>query len=197
MPRKVEFGLLQKPLHAPALTMGELESDTMHITRGVDENCAKVDAPSERKMRGLLLRYMLYDALVRPSEWQFAPAFDAARVSAWETALRALFQRLADDSSGQLPIHMASLEAPRQISIVPLLAARAAASSSATIAAYEPIRPTAAALRSAASDNGKSPRRSGARQSLAGPLRMRCGVALHSLIRSAGPTPLPVLVLRS
>lgn len=112
-------------------------------------------------MRSLLLRYMLYDSLIRPTEWQFAPAWDQARLDAWDRALQKLAR--GPDSAAST---VASLEAPRQIPVVPILAARAmaaqppAARPVPSVVAFEPIRPTAAALRSAASDNGASdPRR--------------------------------------
>lgn len=111
-------------------------------------------------MRSLLLRYMLYDSLIRPSEWQFAPAFDEARRGAWEGAL----QRQLSQEGESVDVSIASLEAPRQIPVVPILAARALSARApgapaqsrpaGGVTAYEPIRPTAAALRSAADDNG-------------------------------------------
>lgn len=135
--------------------MGEQGECSSQTQKGLkDEQHISVDKTAG--MRSLLLRYMLYDSLIRPTEWQFAPAFDAARTAAWDAALQTLAQR-----QNAAAMTVASLEAPRQIPVVPVLAARAlsaqqglAQPARAVVMAYEPIRPTAAALRSAASDNG-------------------------------------------
>ena len=115
------------------------------------------EAPSKRPggtraLRSLLLRYVLYDALVRPTEWHYAPGFCQKRLEAWRGALQKCFK----GSSRVGATRAALLPSPRELSVLPLVAGREAslASGNIDVFVFQPVRATAAALRAAAKDNG-------------------------------------------
>ena len=112
-------------------------------------------AKSDRGLRSLLLKYMLWDALVRPGEWHVAASFDSTRNAVWREAVAASLHRLSAAGVGGKPV-LAVLQAPKELPVVALEAAAAAAEAGggATVIAFEPIRPAAAALRAAAAENG-------------------------------------------
>lgn len=116
---------------------------------GSDSDSGDAERAVRRKMgvRGLLLRYLLYDSLVRPDEWQFALLHDMRRRAAWDAALR---RALA--AGGAFAV---ALPGAGELPTVPLLLARAISEQTGGRArAYEPMRPVAAALQRAARHNG-------------------------------------------
>ena len=115
-----------------------------------------------RRMRGLLLRYVLWDALGRPGAWHAALLRDGPRAGAWARALA------GEASGGGLGAGgVVALGTPGEVPLVPLLAAAAAKSAArgaeappapaAAVLAVEPVRPLRAALAEVAEANGLGP----------------------------------------
>jgi hypothetical protein len=98
-------------------------------------------------MRGLLLRYMLYDALVRPDDHAYAAVRNTTSSTAWNAAVAAL-----GTEGGRLAVMGAGAGE------LPYLAIMAAqwlqqGGLGSEVVLYEPIRPLAAAARACAKHN--------------------------------------------
>lgn len=96
-------------------------------------------------MRQLLLKYVLYDALARPSVWHGAKVRDVRRRRA---LVRAALRRLAGGGTAVV------LGGGGEVPAVQLALAKAAAAAALPVVAVEPLKPFAAALARAAGRNG-------------------------------------------
>ena len=100
-------------------------------------------AKPKRRLRGMLLQYMLYDAFVRPTSWHFASLHDDERERVWRDAVT----RLCSEQPGS--VYVASNA--RELPAVPIFAASAirdAKLPARFVHVLEPRRPIASALRS-------------------------------------------------
>ena len=105
---------------------------------------------SHSSLRSLLLHYLLYDSLVKSTCDQVAPAYDAVRVFAWTTAVRrAVAERAIGGDGGVIAAFSAPRELPGSLAL-----ALALSCADVRVVAFEPLQPRAAALRSAALENG-------------------------------------------
>jgi len=99
-------------------------------------------------MRQLLLKYVLYDALARPSVWHGAKVRDTRRRQA---LVRAAQRCLAGGGTAVV------LGGGGEVPAVQLALAKAAAAAALPVVAVEPLKPFAAALARAAGRNGLGP----------------------------------------
>lgn len=105
-------------------------------------------AKPKRRLRGMLLQYMLYDAFVRPTSWHFASLHDDERERVWRDAVT----RLCSEQPGSVYVASNASELPA----VPIFAASAirdAKLPARFVHVLEPRRPIASALRSVIKDN--------------------------------------------
>ena len=135
---------------------GERARGRMEAGAGGGEGEGRGSGGGGGRMRGLLLRYMLWDALGRPGLWHAALLRDGARAGAWAGVLARAARGQGGPCGGWV-----ALGTPGEVPLVPLLAATAMAEVAAAgggegvpVAAVEPVRPVRAALKEAARTNG-------------------------------------------
>ena len=134
---------------------GERARGRMEAGAGGGEGEGRGSGGGGGRMRGLLLRYMLWDALGRPGLWHAALLRDGARAGAWAGVLARAARGQGGPCGGWV-----ALGTPGEVPLVPLLAATAMAEvaeggvEGVPVAAVEPVRPVRAALKEAAGTNG-------------------------------------------